>query len=141
MEKKKAINKKITNKVNFFHFFSKFNKLVITFCFFYLLANLIKHFFFVTIFKGFNGLKKVSITENYNYFVLLPKFLQKFFGEGTIWNKNQLVILGLFFSFLFFILVCIARNLYKRTETKSKNYMKNFLLNKFRQLPFEEKVT
>ena len=140
MEKKKIINKKITNKVNFFHFFSKFNKLVIAFCFFYSIATLIKNYFFTTIFKTFAGLKDASITEDFNYFDLLPEFLQKFFGKGEIWNKKHLIIFGLFFSFFFFLLVYFARILYKKAETKSKNYIKNFLLDKFRQLPFEEKV-
>ena len=136
---KKTPKRKI-NKIHFFHFFSKFRKQVTAFLFFYSFATLIKYYFFATIFKTFHELKKISITEDFNYFDLLPKFLKKFFGEGVIWSKNQLAIFGLFLSFLFFFLVYLARILYKGTETKSKNYIRNFLLDKFRQLPFEEKV-
>jgi hypothetical protein len=136
---KKTTKRKI-NKIHFFHFFLKFRKQVTAFLLFYSFATLIKFYLLAAIFGGFMRLKNASVSEDFNYFNLLPEFLRKFFGEDIIWNKKKFIIFGLFFSFFFFFLVYIARVLYKKTETKSKNYIRNFLLDKFRQLPFEKKV-
>jgi len=77
---------------------------------------------------------------NSNFFDSFPKFLKNFFGGSEIFiSKEYFAVIGLSLITICFFLYYLYTFWEKKLKTRSKNYIKDLLLDKFRQLPFEER--
>ena len=119
-------------KIDFWILFKKFK------------LKVAKHFLITTIWTVLLTFTYVIINNfiekkvETNYTLLLPDKLQKYF---PILNKGKFILFGLALVFLFAFSDYLASLLEGELRIKGGYYIKNCLLDKFRQLPFAEKQT
>lgn len=119
-------------KIDFWILFEKFK------------LKVVKHFLTTTIWTIFLTFTYVIINNfiekkvESNYTLLLPDKLQKYF---PILNKEKFILFGLTLVCLFALSDYLASLWEGELRIRGGYYVKNCLLDKFRQLPFAEKQT
>ena len=135
-EKQKVVKKisKKLNKISFFHLFKVFKWRVIIYWLTSIITVTISYIFFTSTYEIITSGSKIE-----NYFTeLLPTFLTKIFKFPTWAKKDFLIFLAILITLQ--IALLYFSNLQKeKFEIEGQYYVKNRLLDKFRQLTFEER--
>jgi hypothetical protein len=136
MEEKQKIVKKAPkkiNKISFFYLFKNFRWKMITYWLTLILIEAILYLFLDFSFKLFFG--EIDTKNFANFF---PDFIRVIFDISVLSKKAFLTFFAILIVLHFFLSYFL--NLQKRKlQIEGEYYVKNLLLDKFRQLPFEER--
>jgi len=121
----------MTKKVNFYQLYRKFKDKVIKHFLVTTICTILSSFILAII----NNIIFEKLTGK-NFKIFLPEKLQKYFPDLT---KNQFIFFGLLLTFIFAISHYFSGLQEEELRIKGNHYIKNRLLDKFRQLPFQEK--